>query len=121
MKLSVLAQSPVISGLAARRAIEETLLLAPRIEALGYHRYWLAEHHAIAALADPCPEILVSRVASATSRLRVGPGGVLIVEVGSGQADSVEKMMVADGGLAAAGRFRDLGGIERAIELTLPA
>ena len=44
-----------------RAAIEETLELARRADALGYHRYWLAEHHAIAALADPCPEILLAR------------------------------------------------------------
>ena len=55
MKISVLDQSPVISGHEARRAISETLALARRAESLGYHRYWLAEHHAIAALADPCP------------------------------------------------------------------
>jgi len=78
MRLSVLDQSPVISGLGARRAIEETLALARRVEALGYHRYWLAEHHAIAALADPCPEILLARLGAETKRMRVGTGGVLL-------------------------------------------
>jgi luciferase family oxidoreductase group 1 len=74
----VLDQSPVISGLGARRAIEETLALARRAEELGYHRYWLAEHHAIAALADPCPEVLLARLGAETKRLRVGTGGVLL-------------------------------------------
>jgi luciferase family oxidoreductase group 1 len=78
MRLSVLDQSPVISGQGARRAIEETLALARRVEALGYHRYWLAEHHAIAALADPCPEILLARLGAETKRMRVGTGGVLL-------------------------------------------
>jgi len=78
MRLSVLDQSPVISGLGARRAIEETLVLARRVEALGYHRYWLAEHHAIAALADPCPEVLLARLGAETKRMRVGTGGVLL-------------------------------------------
>jgi luciferase family oxidoreductase group 1 len=78
MRLSVLDQSPVISGLGARRAIEETLALARRVDELGYHRYWLAEHHAIAALADPCPEILLARLGAETKRLRVGTGGVLL-------------------------------------------
>ena len=78
MRLSVLDQSPVISGLGARRAIEETLALARRADELGYHRYWLAEHHAIAALADPCPEILLARLGAETRRLRVGTGGVLL-------------------------------------------
>ncbi len=76
--LGVLDQSPVISGHSPARAIAETVALARLAEELGYHRYWLAEHHAIAALADPSPEILVSRVASATSRIRVGTGGVLL-------------------------------------------
>jgi luciferase family oxidoreductase group 1 len=78
MKLSVLDQSPVISGGGARRAIEATLALARRAEALGYQRYWLAEHHAIAALADPAPEILLARLGAETSRMRVGTGGVLL-------------------------------------------
>jgi luciferase family oxidoreductase group 1 len=78
IKLSILDQSPVISGLGARRAIEATLALARRADELGYHRYWLAEHHAIAALADPCPEVLLARLGAETRRLRVGTGGVLL-------------------------------------------
>ncbi|OGA38034.1 MAG: luciferase [Betaproteobacteria bacterium RIFCSPLOWO2_12_FULL_68_19] len=78
MLLSILDQSPVISGLGARRAIEETLALARRADELGYHRYWLAEHHAIAALADPCPEVLLARLGAETRRMRVGTGGVLL-------------------------------------------
>src|SRR5438105_10022442 len=78
MRLSILDQSPIISGHDARRAIEETLALARRADELGYHRYWLAEHHAIAALADPCPEVLVARLGAETRRLRVGTGGVLL-------------------------------------------
>ena len=78
MRLSVLDQSPVISGLGARQAIEATLSLARRADELGYHRYWLAEHHAIAALADPCPEVLLARLGAETKRLRVGSGGVLL-------------------------------------------
>jgi luciferase family oxidoreductase group 1 len=78
MKLSILDQSPVISGLGARRAIEETIALARRADELGYHRYWLAEHHAIAALADPCPEVLLARLGAETRRMRIGTGGVLL-------------------------------------------
>lgn len=78
MRLSVLDQSPIISGHDARRAIEETLLLARRAEQLGYYRYWLAEHHAIAALADPAPELLLARLGAETRKLRVGTGGVLL-------------------------------------------
>jgi luciferase family oxidoreductase group 1 len=78
MKLSILDQSPIISGLGARRAVDETLLLARRADALGYERYWLAEHHAIGALADPCPEVLLARLGAETQRMRVGTGGVLL-------------------------------------------
>jgi luciferase family oxidoreductase group 1 len=78
LRLSILDQSPVISGLGARRAIEETIALARRADELGFHRYWLAEHHAIAALADPCPEVLVARLGAETRRIRVGTGGVLL-------------------------------------------
>ncbi len=78
VRLSILDQSPVISGLGARRAIEETLALARRADALGYERYWLAEHHAIAALADPCPEVLLARLGAETRRMRIGSGGVLL-------------------------------------------
>jgi luciferase family oxidoreductase group 1 len=78
MRLSILDQSPIISGHTPRDAIHETIRLAKAAERLGYHRYWLAEHHAIAALADPCPEILVARVAAETTTIRVGTGGVLL-------------------------------------------
>src|SRR5256886_10894819 len=78
MRLSILDQSPIISGHDARRALEETIALARRADELGYYRYWLAEHHAIAALADPCPEVLVARLGAETRRLRVGTGGVLL-------------------------------------------
>jgi luciferase family oxidoreductase group 1 len=78
LRLGVLDQSPVIGGYSPAQAVAETVSLARLAEELGYHRYWLAEHHAIAALADPCPEILVSSVAAATSRMRVGTGGVLL-------------------------------------------
>ncbi|MDH3436697.1 MAG: LLM class flavin-dependent oxidoreductase [Betaproteobacteria bacterium] len=78
LRLSVLDQSPVISGCTPAQAVHETIRLAQAAERLGYHRYWLAEHHALAALGDPCPEILVTRVAGETSTIRVGTGGVLL-------------------------------------------
>ena len=78
LKLSILDQSPVISGHSPAQAIAATLELARHAERLGYHRYWLAEHHAIAALADPCPEVLLARLGAETQRLRIGTGGVLL-------------------------------------------
>ena len=78
MRLSILDQSPVIRGHAPAQAVAETVRLAQAADRMGFHRYWLAEHHAVAALADPCPEILATRIAAATSRIRVGTGGVLL-------------------------------------------
>ena len=78
MRLSVLDQSPIISGHTPKEAIEQTLKLAKAAERLGYSRYWLAEHHAIGALADPCPEILLARLGAETSTIRIGTGGVLL-------------------------------------------
>ena len=78
LRLSILDQSPVISGQTPAQAVQATLELAQAADALGYHRYWLAEHHAIAALADPCPEVLLARLGAETHRIRIGTGGVLL-------------------------------------------
>ena len=78
MHLSVLDQSPIVHGHTPAEALARTVELAQAAEQLGYHRYWLAEHHNMLGLADPCPEIMVARIASATTRIRVGTGGVLL-------------------------------------------
>ena len=95
MKLSVLDQSPIISGHSAAQAIEETLRLARRADELGYHRYWLAEHHAIGALADPCPEILLARLGAETKRIRVGTGGVLLPYYSAFKVAEIFRMLEA--------------------------
>jgi len=95
LRLSVLDQSPIISGHTPARAVAETVKLAQAADALGYHRYWLAEHHAVAALADPCPEILLTRVASATTRIRVGSGGVLLPYYSALKVAEVFRMLEA--------------------------
>jgi luciferase family oxidoreductase group 1 len=78
MKLSVLDQSPIVSGHTPADAIRETVKLAQAAERLGYYRYWLAEHHNMRGLADPAPEILLGAIGAATSSIRVGTGGVLL-------------------------------------------
>jgi luciferase family oxidoreductase group 1 len=95
MRLSILDQSPIISALGARRALEETLELARRADALGYERYWLAEHHAIGALADPCPEVLLARLGAETRRMRVGTGGVLLPYYSAFKIAEVFRMLEA--------------------------
>lgn len=76
-KLSVLDQSPVPEGLTGGDALRNTIDLAQLADARGYHRYWLAEHHGL-SLAGPAPEALIGPVASATERIRVGSGGVML-------------------------------------------
>ena len=63
---------------AAADAIHETLELAELCDRLGYHRYWLAEHHSTPGLAGSSPEVLIGQVAARTSRIRVGSGGVML-------------------------------------------
>ncbi|HXS43491.1 MAG TPA: LLM class flavin-dependent oxidoreductase, partial [Solirubrobacteraceae bacterium] len=78
LRLSVLDQSPVPEGSTGADALRNTLDLAALADDLGYHRYWLAEHHGGVALAGPSPEVLIGLVAEATRRLRVGSGGVML-------------------------------------------
>src|SRR5256885_15842287 len=56
-------------------ALHNTLDLARRCDELGYHSYWLAEHHGTPMLAGPAPEVMIGPVAAATNRIRVGSGG----------------------------------------------
>lgn len=76
--VSVLDQSPIRTGGTAAEAVAETVELAQACERWGYHRYWLAEHHASRGLAGSTPEVLVAHVAARTSRIRVGSGGVML-------------------------------------------
>jgi luciferase family oxidoreductase group 1 len=76
--LSVLDQSPVSDGATPAQAIHETIELAKLADGLGYHRYWLAEHHASDGLGGSAPEILTARIAASTEGIRVGSGGVML-------------------------------------------
>ncbi len=78
LKLSVLDQSPIRSGATAADALAETVSLAQATERFGYTRYWLAEHHGTEGFAGSAPEIMITRVAAATSHIRVGSGGVML-------------------------------------------
>jgi luciferase family oxidoreductase group 1 len=78
LRLSVLDQSPISEGSTGAQALANTIDLARLAEELGYHRYWVAEHHGGPSLAGPSPEALVGPIASATSRIRVGSGGVML-------------------------------------------
>lgn len=79
MKLSVLDLSPVTGGATQAQAVRETIEVAQAAEALGFHRFWMAEHHNIQGLGSPNPEILIAAISQRTSRIRLGSGGVMLV------------------------------------------
>jgi luciferase family oxidoreductase group 1 len=79
LTVGVLDQSPIVEGGDAARAFRESVELAQFTEALGYHRYWVAEHHSSPSFAGCAPEILIGHIASHTTRIRVGSGGVMLM------------------------------------------
>lgn len=79
MKLSVLDLSPVIGEATQAQAVRETIEVAKAAEGFGYHRFWMAEHHNIAGLGSPAPEILIAAISQQTTRIRLGSGGVMLV------------------------------------------
>ncbi|MGI8413044.1 MAG: LLM class flavin-dependent oxidoreductase [Solirubrobacteraceae bacterium] len=78
MRVSVLDQSPVPEGSTGADALHNTLDLARLTDRLGYHRYWVAEHHGGPMLASASPEALIGPIAAVTEGIRVGSGGVML-------------------------------------------
>lgn len=78
LPLSVLDLAPIVSGSTASQAVRNTVDLARLAERMGYTRYWLAEHHSLPSVASSSPEVLIGHVASATRRIRVGSGGIML-------------------------------------------
>lgn len=78
MKLSILDPVQIPVGQTSGVAMRGTIALAQAAERLGYHRYWLVEHHDVAYEANPAPEVLATAIACATRSIRVGLGGVLL-------------------------------------------
>lgn len=78
LHLGVVDQSPVREGGTAAEALQETIQLAMATEAMGYERYWVAEHHNVPNFAGTCPEILIGQIAARTKSIRVGSGGVML-------------------------------------------
>ncbi|MGO1057341.1 LLM class flavin-dependent oxidoreductase [Crossiella sp. CA198] len=76
--LSVLDLATVTNGSTASVALRNTLDLAAQTEKLGYHRFWLAEHHNMPGVASSAPAVLIGQVAAVTKTLRVGSGGVML-------------------------------------------
>ncbi len=79
MILSALDLSPVTGQATQAQAVRETIHIAQAAERLGYHRLWLAEHHNIQGLGSPAPEILIAALTQVTKTIRLGSGGVMLV------------------------------------------
>lgn len=78
LTLSVLDQCPVQNDQSASEALKSAVELAQLCDQAGYHRYWIAEHHATPCYSSSCPEILIGQIAANTQRIRVGSGGVML-------------------------------------------
>lgn len=78
LRLSVLDQSVANAGEPHAAAIRKTLALAPATEAMGYHRFWVSEHHANETIVGSAPEILLAAIAGVTQRIRIGSAGVML-------------------------------------------
>jgi len=78
MKWSVLDQSPASAGSGEDLAIRESLRLASCCDVLGYHRFWVSEHHNSASIVGSAPEILIAAIAATTPRIRIGSAGVML-------------------------------------------
>jgi luciferase family oxidoreductase group 1 len=78
MRLSVLDQSMIVSGRSPDTAVRETVELARLCDRLGYHRFWLSEHHSSDSIAGSAPEVLLGALAVATQHIRLGSAGVML-------------------------------------------
>ena len=76
--LSILDLSPVSAGMTGADALRNSLDLARFADALGYKRYWVAEHHNLPNIASSAPDIMIGQIAAITSHMRVGSGGVML-------------------------------------------
>lgn len=78
VKLGLLDYAQIDEGKSAQEALQNSVTLAQLAESLGYERFWMAEHHNVPAFASSSPELIMMRLADATSRIRIGSGGVML-------------------------------------------
>jgi luciferase family oxidoreductase group 1 len=78
MRISVLDQSISCEGRDEGHALRDTLALAQDCEALGYHRFWVSEHHSLPTIVGSAPEVLMAAIAARTQRIRIGSAGVML-------------------------------------------
>ena len=77
--LSVLDLCPILAGGTAADALRRSLDLARHTERLGYHRYWVAEHHSMPGIASAATSVVIGYIAGGTSKIRVGSGGIMLL------------------------------------------
>lgn len=95
LKLTIVDQTPVHGDRPSRQAPDSSVELARACDELGYHRYWLAEHHNSIQFANPCPEIMIARIASATQHMRIGSGGVMLTHYSPYKVAEVFRMLAS--------------------------
>ncbi len=78
MRLSVLDLSPIVEGGSPGESLHNTLDLARHVERLGFHRFWVAEHHNMQGIASAATSVVIGHVAQGTSTIRVGAGGIML-------------------------------------------
>ncbi|MDD2547311.1 MAG: LLM class flavin-dependent oxidoreductase [Burkholderiaceae bacterium] len=94
-RLSLIDKSPLPAGSSAAEAFRATLRMAQRAEALGYHRFWVAEHHGNPNLAGSAPEVLAAYLLAQTQRIRIGSGGVMLQHYSPYKVAEVFKVLSA--------------------------
>ncbi|MDT8858965.1 LLM class flavin-dependent oxidoreductase [Alkalihalobacillus sp. MEB130] len=95
LKLSILDQSPIATGVNARTAIKQTANLAVWAEQLGYYRFWVSEHHDAGRVAGSTPEVLLAHIGGITKKIRIGSGGVMLPHYSSYKVAENFKMLEA--------------------------
>lgn len=115
LKLSILDQSPIAEGSTAMDSLKFTAELAKKAEAWGYTRFWVSEHHDSPTLAGSSPEILMAHLASVTSSIRIGSGGVMLPHYSAYKvAENFKLLEALFPGRIDAGVGRAPGGMPRA-------
>src|SRR3984957_14099285 len=76
--LSILDLSPIVEGGDAGQSLRNSLDLARHVEALGYGRYWMAEHHNLPGIASAATAVALAHVAAGTERITIGAGGIML-------------------------------------------
>ncbi|MGV3244535.1 MsnO8 family LLM class oxidoreductase [Staphylococcus sp. 11261D007BR] len=95
MRLSILDYSPIFEERTANDALQHSIELAQYAESLGFHRYWLSEHHKVNSVASSAPEILATMILENTSKIRVGAGGIMLPHYSAYKVAETFKMLEA--------------------------